>query len=447
MKNIFLNIFAFWALCSITGCSDFLDEKSDSRLATPVTLEDNQALMDRTFNTVLSNSISGQISTDEIYITDADYGNLTNEFEKRLYTWQPGEVSSSDENDWGSCYRRINVCNTVLYNIEHYQIASAENLKGQALALRAAIYLEAAQVYCLAYNENTANTDLGLPLRLDPDMNIPSKRSSLKETYDQIISDLKVAATLLPATQIALIRPSKATALGYLSRTYLFMGDYQNTLEYGKQTLAIHNDLIDFNTLNPSDSYPIKSMNTEVLLHSSMVYSQLLSSSMAKISQSFYNTYDNNDLRRSIYFRLNTAQQILFKGNYSGGATRMTCLATDEIYLNVAESYSRLSNIPKAMQTLNELLKKRWKTGTYIPMTANSQNEALDIILKERRKELLFRGLRWSDLKRFNRDGAGISLQRIVNGTNYTLPPNDLRYAIAIPEDIIKMTGMPQNPR
>lgn len=82
MKNILLNTFAFLALCSITGCSDFLEEKSDSRLATPVTLEDNQALMDRTFNTVLSNSISGQISADEIYITDADYGNLTYEFEK-----------------------------------------------------------------------------------------------------------------------------------------------------------------------------------------------------------------------------------------------------------------------------------------------------------------------------------------------------------------------------
>lgn len=129
MKNIFLNLFALWALFSIAGCSDFLEEKSDSRLATPVTLEDNQALMDRTFNTVLSNSISGQISADEIYITDADYGNLTNEFEKRLYTWQPSEVSSNDENDWGSCYRRINVCNTVLYNIEHYQISGSENLK------------------------------------------------------------------------------------------------------------------------------------------------------------------------------------------------------------------------------------------------------------------------------------------------------------------------------
>lgn len=447
MKNIFLKLFAFWVLFSIIGCSDFLDEKSDSRLATPVTLEDNQALMDRTFNTVLSNSISGQISADEIYITDADYGNLTNEFEKRLYTWQPGEVSSSDENDWGSCYRRINVCNTVLYNIGHYQIAGAGNLKGQALALRAAIYLEAAQVYCLAYNENTANTDLGLPLRLDPDMNIPSKRSSLRETYNQVINDLKEAATLLPDTQIALIRPSKATALGYLSRTCLFMGDYQNALEYGKQALSINDKLLDFNTLNPADSYPIKSMNIEILLHSSMVYSQFLSSSMAKIPQSLYNTYDNNDLRKSIYFRFNTAQQILFKGNYSGGATRMTCLATDEVYLNIAESYARLNDVSKAMETLNQLLKTRWKTGTYSPMTANSQVEALNIILKERRKELLFRGLRWSDLKRYNRDGAGISLERIVNGTTYILPPNDLRYAIAIPEDIIKMTGMPQNPR
>lgn len=447
MKNIFLKLFALWTLCSIIACSDFLEEKSDSRLATPVTLEDNQALMDRTFNTVLSNSISGQISADEIYITDADYGNLTNEFEKRLYTWQPDEVSSSDENDWGSCCRRINVCNTVLYNIEHYQIAGAENLKGQALALRAAIYLEAAQIYCLVYNENTANTDLGLPLRLDPDMNIPSKRSSLKETYSQIINDLKEAATLLPDAEIALIRPSKATALGYLSRTYLFMGDYQNALEYGKQTLSINSNLLDFNTLNPADSYPIKSMNIEILLHSSMVYSQFLSSSMAKIPQSVYNTYDNNDLRKSIYFRFNTALQILFKGNYSGGATRMTCLATDEVYLNIAESYARVNDVSKAMETLNELLKTRWKTGTYSPMTANSQVEALNIILKERRKELLFRSLRWSDLKRYNRDGAGISLERTVNGTTYILSPNDLRYAIAIPEDIIKMTGMPQNPR
>ena len=69
------------------------------------------------------------------------------------------------------------------------------------------------------------------------------------------------------------------------------------------------------------------------------------------------------------------------------------------------------------------------------------------LIAKERRKELLFRGLRWADLKRYNRDGAHITLTRTVANKVYTLPPNDPRYAIAIPEDIIKMTDMPQNPR
>lgn len=99
------------------------------------------------------------------------------------------------------------------------------------------------------------------------------------------------------------------------------------------------------------------------------------------------------------------------------------------------------------MGYLNNLLAKRWKTGTFVPITASSQTDALNIISRERRKELLIRGVRWSDLKRYNRDGANITLTRTVNGQTYTLPPNDLRYAIAIPEDIITLTGMPQNPR
>ncbi|WP_143754113.1 hypothetical protein [Chryseobacterium sp. 52] len=59
----------------------------------------------------------------------------------------------------------------------------------------------------------------------------------------------------------------------------------------------------------------------------------------------------------------------------------------------------------------------------------------------------MIRGLRWSDLKRYNSDGANITLTRTVNGQTNTLPPNYLRYAVAIPEDIITLTGMSQNPR
>jgi hypothetical protein len=64
-----------------------------------------------------------------------------------------------------------------------------------------------------------------MPLRLDPDMNIPSVRSSVQQTFEQILKDLHEAVNLLPVKQIATSRPSKVVALGYLARTYQYMGD------------------------------------------------------------------------------------------------------------------------------------------------------------------------------------------------------------------------------
>ena len=42
-------------------------------------------------------------------------------------------------------------------------------------------------------------TDLGLVLRMTSDINEPTKRATVQETYYQIIKDLKEAAELLPS--------------------------------------------------------------------------------------------------------------------------------------------------------------------------------------------------------------------------------------------------------
>ena len=444
MKNsYYILIIATILLCS---CSRFLEEKSNSKLATPETLEDNQALLDRNFVLGL-NTVSGQISAEDVYVSEADFNKMSQEAEKRVYTWQPDHVSLSEGNDWENTFRRINIFNTVLFNLENYQIPNSDNVKGQALVLRASAYLEATQLWCLAYNKSSASSALGLPLRLDPDMNVPSVRSTVKQTYEQIISDLQAASNLLPATQISVIRPSKVTALGFLSRVYLYMGEYEKALQYGNEALSIYSQLLDYNVLNGSATYPIIAMNKEILLPTSMAYSAFLGSNQAKIAPDFYNSYDNNDLRKELYFRKNAQGEILFRGNYTGSSTRSTALATDEVYLSVAESYAETNDLTMAMQTLNQLLIKRWRSGFFVPFTATTKEETLQIIKRERRKELLFRGIRWADLKRYNRDGANLHLTRVLNGITYQLPPNDLLYAIAIPEDIIKMTGMPQNER
>jgi hypothetical protein len=112
-----------------------------------------------------------------------------------------------------------------------------------------------------------------------------------------------------------------------------------------------------------------------------------------------------------------------------------------------AESFARVGDKDAALLNLNTLLEKRWKSGTFTPVSAASDEEALAIILAERRKELVMRGLRFMDLKRLNKEGANITLTRVVEGQVYTLPPNDLRYALAIPEQVIEVSGLTQNPR
>lgn len=449
-KTILSTVYVVICTLLLLGCSRFLDEKSDMKLTTPETLEDNQALLDRISDVLTNFSLSGMASSDDYYLTDADYNALNYDEDKRLYTWQPDYVSTnqSNGNDWKYCYKAIFIANSVLYNLDTYHIADSDNVRGQALVIRAARYLDAAQTWCPAYNPVTADHDMGLPVRLDPDMNIPSVRLNLKQTYDQIIKDLKDAIPLLPVQQIAVSRPSKVAALGYLSRVYLLMGDYENALTYALQTLHYNNTLMDFNELNINDSYPIKEMNKEMIIWASIRTSGPTKGAVAKVPRSIYDSYDNEDLRKQVFFRLNTDQSILFRGNYTGSlSAKLAGVAVDEVYLMIAECYARLDRKNEAMRYLNDLLFTRWRAGSFVELNASSGQEALQKVLQERRKELLFRGVRWMDLKRYNRDGANIKLTRTVLGQTFTLAPNDLRYAIAIPEDIIKISGILQNPR
>jgi hypothetical protein len=101
-----------------------------------------------------------------------------------------------------------------------------------------------------------------------------------------------------------------------------------------------------------------------------------------------------------------------------------------------------------ALQDLNKLLINRYRTGTFTPISASSSSEALDIILRERKKEMVNRGVRWADLKRLNKEGVrAVNIKRLLNGTEYILPPNDARYTLLIPLEVIRLSDLPQNSR
>lgn len=455
-KNTQIIIVLLLLLILFSGCEKFLEDKSDKSLAMPTTLHDFQSLLNNWEIMNSGFSSMGEASCDDHFLTDTDYeGGLYYESDKRLYTWQPDYVNrpvSSVGDEWEKCYSRIYVCNSVLKGLEENKLVGQEAgyIKGRALVFRAASYLDGVQIWAPVYNPQTANTDLGMVLRLDPDMNIPSVRATVQETYDLILKDLNDALSILPTTSAAATLPTKAAAYGLLARTHLISGNYTDALENAEKAIEFNGQLIDFNGLDPNANFPIPVVNqlsSEIVFQTRMYSSDVNNLDIARITPALYNLYDDGDLRKTIYFRKGDDGDYRFKGTHMGHTGVIASITISELLLIIAECNSRLDKLTEAANALNKLLVKRWDANLFMPYSFTDKNIALNIILKERRKELVFRGLRWTDLKRLNREGYNIALTRMVNGQTFTLPPNDLRYAIAIPESIIEISGIPQNPR
>ncbi|CAM3584831.1 RagB/SusD family nutrient uptake outer membrane protein [Sphingobacterium prati] len=456
MKRIWNKVLLFplFVFC-LGGCNKFLEEKSDKSLGIPVTIADYRALLNG-FGNVNSNYLSmGEASSGDFSLTDADYNGLYYDSDKRLYSWQPDYVTrevSGAGHEWYYCYKGIYVSNSILKGLDDNGLTGkdADEVRGQALVFRAARYLDGVQAWAPVYDVKRASKDLGMALRLDPDMNLPSKRATVQQTYDLILSDLQVALPLLPIAESSPALPTKAAAYGLLARAYLIKGDYEKALFNGQEALKLHNDLIDFNDLSASASFPIPATNQtsrEVVFFTRMYASNIVNLNIAQINKDLYLMYAAGDLRKSIYFRLDNKGAVFFKGTHMGHQGLITGITSSELLLIVAECQARLGDIDKAAETLNLLMINRWDKNTFTPFVFTNVDIALRTILNERRKELLFRGLRWSDVKRLNRDGAGIILSRRINNQEFILTPNDKRYAIALPEDVLDMTGMEQNPR
>src|SRR3712207_5384149 len=73
-----------------------------------------------------------------------------------------------------------------------------EQQRGQALFLRALCHFDLVRVFAQPYNYTADASHLGIPvLTITPGPNDNPSRNTVKEVYDQILIDLKEAATIL----------------------------------------------------------------------------------------------------------------------------------------------------------------------------------------------------------------------------------------------------------
>jgi len=440
-----------------------LNAKPSASLSTISSISDVNNLLNDTYILNYQSSCGlGEICTDDYYITSAKWQNMSL-VDQNLYTFSKNIFTSPNDglSDWNQSYNAIFALNTILENLASIQASRNEiNVaKGQALFFRAYRFHDLVETFALPYNAKTATTDLGIPLRLSSNINDKSTRATIAECYNQVINDTKAASSLLPVKTQFPTQPSKIAAYALLARVYLDISDFPNAKAYADSTLTLNPNLTDYNSLSPGSTtltnatisnYPL----AEDIFHCTLSLSEApLTSALHWVDSNLYKLYVNNDLRQSLFFRYSTSagNGYKFKGSYEfklGANNLFSGLATDEIYLIRAECKARLGDLNGALSDLNMLLTNRYKKGTFIPYNTSNVPDPLSLIITERRKELLFRGLRWTDLRRLNSDPKLMTvITHMINGTIYTLPPNDPRYAMPIPPNEIQLSGIQQNQR
>ena len=458
MKNKLQIIIFFLPLLLAACAEDFLDIKRDKKQVIPVTIAQQQALLDNTTEINLNGSlVLNVIGREEYTITQSAWELLPAAVDRNAYLWAADIFEGSESEDWNNAYKRVLYANTALDRIINISPSASEqaawdNVKGSALFIRSFAFYQLLQSFCKPFDSRTSATDPGIPLRLEADITLPVNRATVEAGYRQVVNDLKVAVPLLPQVAVHKMRPSRAAAYALLAKTLLHTGDYTSAKVYADSCILVSGGLLDYNSLDISLRYVFSGMrygegNPEVLYHQTIPGHTVVNATRFILNRDLYELYDSGDIRKSAFFFL-TSGNYSFKGSYSGAYAFFSGLALDEIYLLRAECYARMGQLDEGLEDLNALRRKRYQASGFTLYTTADQQALLKKIVDERRKQLLCRGTRWEDLRRLNRETIhAVALERNLNGQNYRLNPGSLRYIWPIPDNVIKASGIIQNGR
>jgi hypothetical protein len=176
------------------------------------------------------------------------------------------------ENFWSYSYKAIAQTSNIINMIAEGGSPEVDNKLGECYFLRGMLYFYLCRAYGRPYYQSP-ETNLGVPIvNGTPDdlsnLRLPD-RSTVKETYEQVIADLDKAATMLTVDR-GPAYASREAAWALLCRVYLYMsGTWDNSnatyaekaVEYAdrvigsnKYALLSRSDFMKYNTFTPEEN-------------------------------------------------------------------------------------------------------------------------------------------------------------------------------------------------
>lgn len=488
MKKYILYSFSITAVL-LTGCKKYLDKEPDNR--TQITTPDQiSQLLSSAYpkgNYILfCESMSDNAEDKNGSGTGYDFVDKIN---RQAYRYEvieavPDDLDSPDFY-WNACYKAIASANLALQIID--QSPNKGELtaqRGEALLARAYAHFMLVTLFAKAYDPATAASDPGVPYVTAPEKVVLAKyeRKTVGYVYEMIEKDFKEGYPLINE-KIYGTAPkfhfNKQAAAAFATRFYMFKRDYNSVISYASQALtgATADNLRPWNTtLSNLQYYDLQAEYTKATLRGNLLLQEANSvwgRSYASIRYGFGNSVftrlfltqnpTGSSYAYPVYgtpavYNIPKFYEYFVKESISAVIgdpyNTIPLFTAEEVVLNRAEAYVRLSNKAAAIDDLNAFVSKNMSSYTasknltakkmvdYYNMPADTSGAIIKTALDFKRSFFLHEGLRWLDILRLKIPVTHAT----ASGEMITLASDDKRRALQLPV-LTRQAGLEPNSR
>lgn len=322
---------------------------------------------------------------------------------------------------WYLIYKTIDNCNTAIAidgdSEEFFQA------KGQALALRAFCYLHLAQHYQFTYLKDP--TAPCVPIYTEPTTSetAPKAKSTVAQVYQRVFDDLNLAQSYLKnytrKGDGQKFKPNTNVVNGLLARAYLLTGQWEEAAKAAvaaRQGYSLMTTTAEYEGFNNVSNKEWIWGHPQTLAQSDASYNfyyldatcvGAYSSFMA--DPHFRDTFSEGDIRLGLFQWMREGYLGYKKFHMRADDTAdIVLMRASEMLLIEAEALAREGFPEKAVIPLNELRHARG-LGDY-DLTGKSQDDVVNEILMERRRELWGEGFSITDILRTQQSVKRVAL-------------------------------------
>ena len=479
MKNVIATILAF-LLCVplVTSCDDFLTREPLSNFSNEDLGVDETDIDERSYSAGEIESLLGGAYNDfkseyfqlDYYLigdaqSDNAHAGADNPAMFEMEEWRVSATNEVVERDWGYLYGMISKTNTV---IEHIDKVSGltdnqrDRILGEASFIRAWAYFDVARLWenIPIITRDVSGIHAG-NIEEVYEVMYPSP-STPEEAYELILSDLETALPRVSSTAPDKGYATTGTVQGLTARVHAELGNWSEVVTAAGQVMNGNYSLLpDYDALWDGSAENSNEAIFEVNYYGSDTGGnwgvfmfqgtdwKKFNTPTWDLVQAFEDEGDDIRLNSSVRFRdvsgLWTDRHwdvsnypFVNKYRNTTGSQNFILMRLADIMLLKAEAYARMDQVGPAMDLVNEV-----RARVDLPqVSASGSEEALDLVLHERRLELAFEGHRYFDLKR---SGRALEIMSNLRGADGSLLDYDVaEFKLVWP---IPQTELDRNPQ